>query len=361
MQHRTQPSTQNIISALWCAVVAGALCATIVAPASAQPVTAAKSTHPASTLPATTVVGTVDNDKILMSSVSVILDQIKARAPQVPQADLDGMRYQIVEDLIDERVLVNEAKRLKLIPPEEKIDDALWKLKQPFSSPKAFTESLKTQGKTEADLRTVIAEDMMITNLSKQITKDVVVSDAEIAAFYNEHKIEFLVPEMVHVRHIQLSFPGEIDKEGNLVMKTMTEASKKTMRQKAEALLKKASAANADFAALAKANSEDKVSKPAGGDLGFLAQDDVMDAAFRAAAFAAPVGKVYPKVVETKFGYNILKVDDKKASRTMALTEVSAAIKSRLLQQKFKLRMDAKVVELRKNAKITNIFPKSTA
>ena len=96
-----------------------------------------------------------------------------------------------------------------------------------------------------------------------------------------------------------------------------------------------------------------------GGDLGWVARDDVMDKAFGDAAFtAATVGKVYPKIVETKFGYHIIKVDDRKPSRTLALTEVASYIKPRLLQKKYKERMDVRVAELRKGSKVYNMFAK---
>ena len=364
MQYRTR----KMMSALLCEVVAGGFSAAVMPPVSAQ-TTPAKSTPAKSTpavaksaleIAANAVVATVNGEKILMSSISLVLDKINERVT-ISQANLDKMRVEIVEDLIIERLMVQQAKTLKLEPPQQKIDDAIWNLQKPFSSRQAFLDALAKQGKTEADLRTVIAEDMMITAFSKTVTKDIVVSDDEVGTYYKTHPDEFLVPEMVHVRHIQVSFPASFDKDGKLVMKNLTDAEQKAMTQKAQALLKKATASNADFAALAKTSSEDKVSKPAGGDLGFLARDDVMDKAFGDVVFTAPVGKVYPKLVQTKFGYNILKIEEKKPSRTLPLTEVAPYIKPRLLQNKFKARMEIRVAELRKAATITNMFPKTAA
>ncbi len=362
MQYRTR----KMMSALLCAVVAGGFSAAVMSPASAQ-AGAAKSTpavaaaaKSAPEIAPTAVVATVNGEKIFMSSISQVLDKISEQAT-IPQADLDKMRVEITEDLITERLMVQQAKALKLEPPQQKIDDAIWNIQKPFSSKQAFIDALAKQGKTEADLRAVIAEDMMITAFSKSVTKDVVVTDDEVATYYKTHLDEFFVPEMVHVRHIQVSFPGTYDKDRKFVMKKLTDSEEKALIQNAQALLKKATAANADFAAIAKVSSEDKISKPAGGDLGFLARDDVMDKEFGDVVFSAPVGKVYPKLVKTKFGYNILKIEDKKASRTLALTEVASYIKPRMLQDKFKARMEARVAELRKAATITNMFPKTAA
>ena len=351
MQYRTK----KMMSALLCAVVAGGFSAAVISSASAQ-TGAAKSipvavgaTKSAPEIAANTVVATVNGEKILMSSVSLVLDKIKERAT-IPQANLDKMRVEIVEDLIIERLMVQQAKILKLEPPQQKIDDGIWNLQKPFSSKQAFLDALTKQGKTEADLRTVIAEDMMITAFSKLTTKGIIVTDDDAATYYKTHLDEFLVPEMVHVRHIQIS-----------VKEDAPAADREKARKQASDLLKKATASDADFAALAKANSKDIVSAPAGGDLGFLASDDVIDKAFRDVAFSAPVGKVYPKLVQTKFGYNILKIDDKKASHTLALTEVAAYVKPRLLQDRFKARIETRVAELRKAATITNMFPKTAA
>ena len=358
-----QYQNKKMMSALFCAVVAGGFSAAVMSPVSAQ-TTPVKSTpavaKSAPAAAANTVIATVNGEKIFISSVSPVLDKIKERAT-VPQADLDKMRVDIVEDLITERLMVQQAKILKMEPPQQKIDDAIWNLQKPFSSKQAFLDALTKQGKTEADLRTVITEDMMITAFSKLTTKDIVVTDDDVSTYYKTHIDEFLVPEMVHVRHIQLTFPSSIDKDGKPVMKEMTDAEKKAMLQNAQGVLKKATASNADFAALAKTTSDDKISKPAGGDLGFLTRDDVMDKAFSDVAFSAPVGKVYPKLVQTKYGYNILKIEDKKASHTLLFTEVAPYIKPRLLQNKFKARMEARIAELRKAATITNMFPKTAA
>lgn len=344
MQYRTK----KIMSALWCAVVAGGISSALVLPASSAEPAAPAARAAAPAIAPNTVVATVGNDKILMSSVNVVLDKIKTKAT-IPQEDLDKMRDEIIEDLIIERLMVAEAKRLNLTPPQQKVDDAIWNLQKPFSSKQAFLDSLKANGKTEADLRTVLAEDMMITAFSKQTTKDIVVTDAEVGKFYNEHLTEFLVPEMVHVRHIQISVKADANP-----------VEKDKLKKQANDLLKKATANGADFAALAKANSNDAVSAKAGGDLGYVAQDDVMDKAFGDAIFSATVGKVHPKLIETKFGYNIIKIEEKKPSRTLALTEVATYIKPRLLQQKYKERMDATVAQLRKNAKVTTMFAKAT-
>jgi parvulin-like peptidyl-prolyl isomerase len=288
-----------------------------------------------------TVAATVNDDKILMADINAVIDRIKAQQPNIPAADLDGMRREICEDMITERLLIQEAKRQNLIPPKQKVDDAIWNYKKQFLTEDDYKKHLAASDKTEDDLRRMLSDEMSVGALSRKLTEDVVVGDDEIAKFYNENKADFVVPEMVHVRHIQLSVKSDAGADD-----------RNKARKRAEEALKKATNNNADFTALAKEYSDDKVSAGSGGDLGFIARDDIVDKAFGDAAFSAPVGKVYPKLVETKFGYNIIKVEEKKPARTLALSEVSAAIKQRLLQVKLKERLDARVAELRKTADI---------
>jgi parvulin-like peptidyl-prolyl isomerase len=319
------------------------------APASAPAVRSTPTVDAAPALPpipkTLTVAATVNDDKIMMADINAVINGILEKQPNIPAADLDGMRRVICEDMITERLLVQEAKRENLIPPKQEVDDAIWRYKKPFLSEAEYKKHLADNGKTEDDLRRMLTDEMSISALSRKLTQDVVVGDDEIAKFYNENKADFVVPEMVHVRHIQISVKSDASAD-----------ERNKARKRAEEALKNATGDNADFMALAKKYSDDKVSAPAGGDLGFIARDDIVDKAFGDAAFDGPVGKVYPKLVETKFGYNIIKVEEKKPVRTLALSEVSAAIKTRLLQQKLKERLDARVAELRKTANIkTNI------
>ena len=350
---------KKTMSALWCATIAGALPIAFTAPASAQtaPPKAAKSTPSAST----EVAATVNGEKIMMTKVDLVLNRIKTRNPDVPQADLDAMRSDIIEDLIAERLLIQKAKTDKLLPNKKELDDAMWKLEKAFPSKSAFDKYLADNNKTQADLRVAIAENMAAETLSLNLTADLTATDEEIKKFYDEHKAEFVVPERVRVRHIQVSFPVELNKEGKFVFKELTAAEKKAFQQKAQGILKKASAEGANFALLAKENSGDKVSARRGGDLGFISRDDIVDKAFGDVVFSTPAGKVHSKLVETKFGYNIVKVETKQASRTRTLTEVTPEIKLYILQRETKKRMDAEVAKLRKDATVSSPFLKKTS
>lgn len=92
-------------------------------------------------------------------------------------------------------------------------------------------------------------------------------------------------------------------------------------RKRAEEILQQA-LGGADFGALAKEKSEDPGSAPNGGDLDFFGKG-VMDSAFEEAAFQGEVGKVIPELVQSSFGYHILKVTEKRTENEQEEVRVS--------------------------------------
>jgi peptidyl-prolyl cis-trans isomerase D len=127
------------------------------------------------------------------------------------------------------------------------------------------------------------------------------------------------VPDEVKVRHILIKVPAGADAK--------TDAAAK---QKAEDLLKQIKG-GADFAALAKANSDDPGSKEQGGELGMI-QRGVTVPAFEKAAFELQPGKV-SDVIKTQFGYHILQVEEKQTAHLKPLEEVKAQIVATLTRQ----------------------------
>lgn len=144
-------------------------------------------------------------------------------------------------------------------------------------------------------------------------------TDAEIQSYYQQHLSDYQVPEEVTVRHILIAVPAGADA-----------ATDQAAKQKAEALLKQIRS-GADFAELAKKNSDDPGSKDNGGELGPI-QRGVTVPAFESAAFALQPGQV-SDVVKTQFGYHIIKVEAKQTAHTKPLDEVKQAIVTTLTQQ----------------------------
>ncbi len=123
--------------------------------------------------------------------------------------------------------------------------------------------------------------------------------ESAVADYYDLHKNDkFTDPEQVHARHILVKVAADAG-----------DTAKAAARKKAEDLLAKARG-DGDFAALARKNSDDPGSAAKGGDLGFFGRG-TMTPAFEAAAFALEPGKV-SDVVETPFGFHVIKVEEHK-------------------------------------------------
>jgi peptidyl-prolyl cis-trans isomerase D len=145
------------------------------------------------------------------------------------------------------------------------------------------------------------------------------VTNQQVEQYYQGHQKDFQVPEEVKVRHILIKVPDKADAK--------TDAAAK---EKAEALLKQIKG-GADFAALAKANSDDPGSKEQGGELGMI-QRGVTVPPFEKAAFSLQPGQI-SDVIKTQFGYHILKVEEKQTAHLKPLDEVKPQIVATLTRQ----------------------------
>jgi peptidyl-prolyl cis-trans isomerase C len=144
------------------------------------------------------------------------------------------------------------------------------------------------------------------TYLEEEILAKVKISDKETLEYYEKHKPEFERPEEVHARHILVAFPGNTDKD------------KKTAQDKAQGILERIKKGE-DFAKLANESSDDPGSKENGGDLGFFPRNKMVPE-FEEAAFALEPG-VVSGLVETQYGYHIIKVDEKKKAEVRSFEE----------------------------------------
>jgi peptidyl-prolyl cis-trans isomerase D len=181
-------------------------------------------------------------------------------------------------------------------------------------------------------------------------------TDAEVAAHFDAHKNDFKIPEKRKIRYLLIDIdamrakvvvpPGDIDKEYNNNIEQYTTPEQvrashillKTegkddaaVKARAEELLKQARG-GADFAELAKKNSEDEASAKNGGDLDYFGKGRMVPE-FDAAVFAMQPGQT-SDLVKTQYGYHIIKLVDKKPATTRALAEVRQQLTDQLAYQR---------------------------
>jgi len=296
------------------------------------------------------VAAEVNGDKIQLADLNRLVNSFRtgdprlaANTPEVQKA-LAEIKTQLLDELITTRLLAQEARRQKIVPQSKAVDDALAKLRTNFKTDAEFQTWLTKDGQSPQDVRRVISDELAIRELSTRLTGDISVSPDDVAAYYRANLEQFAVPEAVHAHHILLA-----------INPNASQADKNAVLKRAQGLVKQLKA-NADFAALAKANSDDPGSKDQGGDLGTFPRGEMIQA-FEDAAFSAKVGDIIGPI-STEFGLHILRVDEKIPARKLTLAEVQAdpqistQIKTGLLKQKVQARLDAQIAKLRASAKI---------
>jgi len=179
-----------------------------------------------------------------------------------------------------------------------------------------------------------------------------VASDAEVNKYFDDHKDAFKIPEKRKVRYLtidqeamrqkatvtgqqierayndniqQYSTPEQV-RASHILLKTEGKDDA-TVKKQAQELLAKAKA-GADFAELAKKNSQDDSSAVKGGDLDFFGKGKMVPE-FDKAAFSMKPGEI-SDLVKSQFGYHIIKVTDKRPATTRTLPEVHTQIEDQL-------------------------------
>lgn len=268
------------------------------------------------------VLATVDDDKIERWELEGALKGIEARAGSAVPADRrDEILRGLLDQLVSYHVLAREAKDRKLAATDQDVEERIKQIKGGFPNEQAFQQALTAQGITLDQLQRQTRMGMDIDKvLQTAVGPEASVEDSEINAFYQQNLQQFAQDESVHASHILIGTPQGADAK-----------QKEAAKAKAQDLLKQLKA-GADFPALAKSQSQDPGSAPGGGDLGFFPKGQT-DPAFEAAAFALKNGAL-SEVVETQFGYHVIKVHEHRAARTAPLAEVSDQIKQYLSNQK---------------------------
>jgi peptidyl-prolyl cis-trans isomerase C len=164
-------------------------------------------------------------------------------------------------------------------------------------------------------------------------------SDSEIESFYADNQTAFEVPETIEARHILVAITAEDD-----------ETAKNEKQRRAEAIRERLSTDNAPSFESVAAEVSECPSASQGGYLGSFARGQMVPA-FEAAAFGQEPGGISP-VVETPFGYHIIKVEKRTEARTRQLEEVQDVIAEQLHERKREEAVRAYLEKLRAAASI---------
>lgn len=264
--------------------------------------------------------------------------KVLLRGRTVPAEQQAALDKQAVEQLISAELLYQASAKLEIKDLDKQIDAKLAQGKARFKDEQEFKNAIKDLEMEEKDLREYTRRDLLISSfVDKTFVSKTVVSETEMRAFYDKNPDKFKRDETVKASHILIGVDGKATVE-----------EKKTAREKAEKLKKELSG-GADFASLAKGNSTCPSSLQ-GGDLGFFGKGQMVPP-FEKAAFALKPGET-SDVVETQFGYHIIKLTEKKPASTIEYKDAKAKIEEYLKGLKVNESIQKFLEDTKKTAKI---------
>ena len=277
-----------------------------------------------------TAVVMVGDSAITKQEINELVDK-QLSSPFLAQIDKKSNDYKImklaatdraIKELIVKKMLLDEIVKRNITVSLEEIEKQKAKLVEEVGGEENLKEVLAKNNVDETELQSLLENEIQMTKLIASLAP-VNVSDAEVKKYYNENKAsKFTYPDSVKASHILI-------KE----------------KAKAEEVLKKAKAEKADFAALAKQYSEDPGSAEKGGDLGFFTKEQMVEP-FSKAAFSMKPDTV-SDLVQTEFGYHIIKVTDRKKAGVTPFAEVKNTLK-KFLEDEKKVEVLQKFIEAKK-------------
>jgi len=251
---------------------------------------------------------------------------------------MSRMEKKALNKVIDWELLTQESRHVKIEDIEKKVNEKIEELKIKYKDEENYRKYLESKNITEDALRENFKEGLFVDKyLEEKGIQNPEIPEEEIMAYYEETKENYRRKEYVRASHILI----KVDENG-------PEEEKDKARKRAEQVLKEIKESK-DFAAAARKYSEDNRAVN-GGNLDYITRG-YMPPEFDRAAFAMNKNEV-SGVVETKYGFHIIKVYDKRPAGITPYEEVRDFVRKYLQKELSKKRLISHMKELRTKAKI---------
>lgn len=293
----------------------------------------------------TDVVATVNGKDVTVEAVQGemvnLMNRLRNRMPPEQLAQMQPrLREQALEQVIAKQLLQEAADRANVEATADDIAAARKKLEEALPPGLSVDDVLKQRNVTVEQFEKEMGAELRINKLLEKVTAEVPeVPESDVKAYYDENQQRFAQPELATARHILIATEPQDAEEAKAAKKAKAEAIRARLL------------AGEDFATVAEAETDDPGSKRTGGLYGPFPRGQMVPE-FDAAVFSQPIGEVGP-LVETQFGYHIVKVEKRDEARTVPYDEVhtnlAAFLKSRKLQDAAQVYIDG----LRSNAQVS--------
>lgn len=280
------------------------------------------------------VVATVNDTEITKADLAARAQSIQNQLPAGTGRDSMDFYRRVLDELIGSELLYQSSSAKGFAATQAELDAQIARIRSQFPDEAQFEQVLQAQGLNEEDLREMMGRDLAIQKLiESELATEIEVTTEQKQTFYEENPDQMTESEQVRLSHIL------IGTDENATPEQREEAKKKSEAIRARAV------AGEDFAALARENSDDPGSKANGGELPWIGRGDTVPP-FEAAAFGLSPGEI-SEVVETRYGYHVIKMAERKEGGVIPFERAEPQIDQFLRQQAIRDRVQSEIDVLR--------------
>ena len=257
------------------------------------------------------------------------------------QGELETLRLKLLNQLIEDRLVSQEAQKLGIVVTNEELEEEMNQFKKEFPNEAAYHKELEASGISEAEVEKRFRERISISKLHQGVIRGtVIVSPSEAEQYFKDHPEDFFQKEQIELWCITLRKGEEAIRKG-----TMDEGVKRKAGQLIVELKK-----GKNFEELAQKHSEDAnaVEK---GYLGFISHGSLVEDIDKV-LFALPENSI-SEVLETEQAYHIFKVGKKHPASSKTFEEVRDQVNDMLFRKKAHERFTSWMDDLKKRSFIS--------
>ena len=287
------------------------------------------------------VVAKVNSEIITLSSVNERVELLKQKLGGDYQGSEEEILDRALNAIVEEKLQLQEGKKRGLVVDDSAVEAAVKNIEQKNGLQEGqLAVMLESEGRSMESYKNHIRDQILVSKVVRfEMSSRVNISERRITKYYHNNQKDFWEPGKARVRHILIlaeeGLSADKKKEKYLLVKSILREVK----------------GGRDFAAAAKEYSED-ISASEGGDVGFVEKGKMVPE-FENAVYRMKEGEI-SDIVETEYGYHIIKVDKVLAGRTLPLKDVKEKIQFILSSKKQKSAYEEWMNELRKSAFIEN-------
>lgn len=292
------------------------------------------------------VVAIVNDDPITQSELDVTMrpiyqDYKSQYSGEALMEALTEARRKILNQMIEDKLVYQEAKNQKIEPDIDRVDQQLEDLKKNFKADVDLEDALAKEGMSLSAMRERMERQSVIQRLHEmEVRAKVVVSPLEVEAYYEEHADEFSSEKMIRVRSITIKKNEDAREKG-----LTDEAAKSKIDN-----LRKRALAGQDFESLSTEFSEDTSAK--NGGLSDWIKPGEMISEIDSIIFKMKKGEV-SEVIETPMGYHVFRVEELREREKKTFEEAREDIYQKIFRDKSIKRFHEWMTELKRGAYVS--------